>query len=140
MNPTMSIDEYKKAIGQTPTGETIKHHAPSMEATEHEIQAQIIDRLNLVKGAFFWRQNSGLIHSQYKGEERFWRAGVKGIPDIMGVWDGVAVGIEVKRPGKKQSQDQITFAARIREAGGIAIVCTDAREVMKQLEEARRLL
>lgn len=106
------------------------------QPTEHEIQNTILERLNFVKNGFFWRENSGLMTAEYKGVKRMWRAGIAGIADVMGLWQGTPIAIEVKRPGKKPSPDQLAFKRRFEECGGIYIVCTDAATVVKQLEEA----
>lgn len=106
------------------------------QPTEHEIQNTILDRLGFVNKGFFWRENSGLMKLESKGKERFFRAGTPGIPDIMGVYDGFPVGIEVKRPGKKQSVDQKAFQQRFDQCGGIYIVCTDATQIVNQIMAA----
>lgn len=106
------------------------------QPTEHEIQNAILDRLGFVNKGFFWRENSGLMKLENKGKERFFRAGTPGIPDIMGVFDGFPVGIEVKRPGKKQSLDQKAFQQRFDQCGGIYIVCTDSTQIINQIMAA----
>lgn len=104
--------------------------------TEHEIQSSILERLNFLKNAFFWRENSGLVRIPgANGKDRMFRAGISGIADIMGIWNGTPIAIEVKRPGKKPTPNQIAFKVRYEMCGGVYVVCTDAAEVVRQIEE-----
>lgn len=125
---------YDRSFQEQHRTKPSKKPAGLPEPTEHQIQTDILERLGLLPKAFFWRENSGLMVSEYKGNKRMWRAGIAGIPDIMGVWQGFAIGIEVKRPGKKQSQEQVAFMSRYRECGGIYIVCSKAADVIEQLK------
>src|ERR1035437_1913389 len=77
--------------------------------------------------------------------------GVHGVPDRVGVIPcvvtpamvgklvGLFVGIEAKRPGRRGEKDrgmskhQVLFMARVREAGGLSIVC-DGAEDLEQLD------
>ncbi len=124
-------NRYKKSKKRT----TVK----GIERTEHEIQSNILQRLALAKNCFFWRENSGQFALETNGKKRFFRAGIKGIADIMGVYKGSPVAIEVKRPTTKKnvSADQKAFLQRYRECGGIAIVCWDATKVIELIEEQR---
>lgn len=106
------------------------------QPTEHEIQSAILERLALTPKSFFWRENSGLMKVGEDDKKRFFRAGIPGIPDIMGLYNGVPVGIECKRPGKKQSMDQKAFQQKFEACGGIYVVCTDATQVMNQIHAA----
>lgn len=95
---------------------------------EHDIQTAILNALELVPGGYFWRQNSGVARNTYTNKdgevkERFWRAGMKGISDILGVYRGYFVAIEVKAKGEKARPEQEEFIRNIRESGGIAFVC-----------------
>jgi len=107
------------------------------EPLEHDIQNNILERLRFIKNGFFWRENSGAFKLGDGNKKRFFRAGLPGIADIMGVWNGVAIAIEVKRPKTKNnvSMDQKAFINRFKECGGVAIICWDDATVIKQLEE-----
>jgi len=76
-----------------------------------------------------------MVQSEYNGKKRFWRAGIKGIADIVGMYKGRFVAIEVKRKGKKASADQKVYLQRVRECGGIAFVCDDDSLVVQMLDE-----
>lgn len=81
---------------------------------ESAIQAQIIQYLSL-KGIFHYRNNSGGFKD---ANNHFYRFGAVGSPDIICVVEGRFVGIEVKAPGGKQSDHQISFQKRLEGAGG----------------------
>lgn len=106
---------------------------------EKDIQTRILERLGYLKDGFFWRENSGLIQQEYKGKKRVWRSGIKGISDIMGVYQGIGVAIEVKRPGREPTPFQVAFQERYKQAGGIAFICDDDEKVVRQLEVAYKM-
>lgn len=114
-----------------------KVRVKSIDRTEHEIQSNILERLAFEKEGFFWRENSGSFNLGTEGNKRFFRAGIKGIADIMGIYKGRGVAIEVKRPKTKNnvSLDQKAFLARFKQCGGIAVVCWDDETVIDQLKE-----
>lgn len=61
------------------------------------------------------------------------RFGALGSPDIICVIKGQFVGIEVKRPGGKQSDSQAEVQARLEEAGGQYILAFDLDDVVKAI-------
>jgi len=68
--------------------------------------------------------------------------GRAGIPDIMGIlpWDGRALGIETKAPGKKNNatENQKRFISEMNTAGGVAFVTDDAEEVRTKLNACKQ--
>jgi len=141
MSDRISAKDWRKLHGLKPAEKKKKNIVSGkVGELEKDIQNRILDRLKFVKNGFFWRENSGLIQQEYKGKKRVWRSGLKGISDIMGVYNGIGVAIEVKRPGRKPSAYQTAFQARYREAGGIAFICDDDRNVVKDLEANYRSL
>ncbi len=52
-----------------------------------------------------------------------------GFPDILVLWRGVFLGIEVKAPGKSPTDDQVAVGEAITAAGGEWIVATSVRDV-----------
>ena len=57
----------------------------------------------------------------------------KGIADIIGIWEGRFLAIEVKRPGGKLSIEQELFLRRVNEKGGIGFVAYGIDDVIKAL-------
>jgi hypothetical protein len=60
---------------------------------------------------FFWRNNSGAFRTEWGG---FYRVGTPGAPDIIGCVEGKFIGLEVKTPHGKLSDEQEPFAHRLR--------------------------
>ena len=82
------------------------------------------------------RMNSGAA----KVGSRFIRFGWPGCPDVLGqLRDGRLLGVEVKAPTGKLRPEQAIFLDRIRGAGGVAFLARDCRDVMRELETAKKV-
>lgn len=103
-----------------------------MKETEHSIQATILEYL-LFRGHFVWRNNSGMVFSEYKGVKRAWRAGVEGGADILGIEKatGKFIAVEVKVPGKHATDLQQAFLDNIKQRGGHAFEAHSLEEVIQ---------
>ena len=88
--------------------------------TESQITKQIRDLLNACQ-IFHWKNWSGPMTYP------------KGIADILGIYKGQFLAIEVKRPGYKPTVDQQAFLDRVNEAGGIGFVAWFPEDVVKRL-------
>lgn len=105
---------------------------------EHTIQTHILDWLQFQPRCFYWRQNASMNRKEYKGTVRYFKSvSVPGISDIMGIWNGKPLAIEVKRPGEKLRPDQIEFLQKFSNAGGIAIVAYRVEDVIESLNQFR---
>jgi len=91
---------------------------------EADIQRLILDWL-AAKRIFHYRQNTGAV----KTEDRFFRFGTVGAPDIVAVIAGQYVGIEVKAPRGSQSPGQREFEGRLRMAGGVYVLARSLEDV-----------
>lgn len=100
--------------------------------TEGIIKNQICHWLALQR-CLFWIQQAGKIPGRIN-RSRFLR---NGISDILGVWDGRLLAIEVKAPGGKLSSEQIKFIDDVNAAGGIAFVAYSIEDVVKNLLKER---
>jgi hypothetical protein len=98
---------------------------------ESDVQRSILEYLQ-IKRVFHFRNNSGAVVSTYKGKNRFFHFGAIGSPDIICVIKGQFVGIEVKRSGGKQNENQINFQKDLEKAGGIYILAYSLDDVIKQ--------
>lgn len=58
----------------------------------------------------------------------------KGVSDILGMWNGRMLAIEVKRPGGLVTADQHAFINRVKTEGGIAFVARSVEDVIENLE------
>lgn len=96
---------------------------------ESDLQKLILDWL-AVRVIFHYRQNTGAFKNKDGG---FYRFGTKGAPDIIAVIKGQYVGIEVKGPKGKQSDDQKVFQHRLQGAGGKYILAYSLEDVMNNI-------
>lgn len=113
-----------------------------LEVPEKATQAAILRYLPL-RHVFAWRQNQGAMRmpnepTPYgaRRRDRFVKfAGVDGISDIIGIYKGRFLAIEVKRIGNKPTDDQRAFLERVDKEGGIAIVAYSVDDVVSALDE-----
>ena len=97
--------------------------------------AALVEVLKAVRShplvAWAERQNSGAARIG----SRFVRFGWPGCPDVLGqLKDGRLLGVEVKAAKGRASPEQTLFLERINQAGGVAFVARDLRDVMRELE------
>lgn len=78
-------------------------------------------------GIFHWKQHQGL-------------GSTPGVPDIIGIWNGKMLGIEIKTARGKVSERQQAFIDRINSAGGLAFVARSVEDVIKGLGVQDRFL
>lgn len=91
---------------------------------EKDIQLAICDYLAL-RRYFFWRQNTGGVFDVKAGFHRpMPKYSLNGVPDILLIKDGMFVGLEVKQPKGKQSDNQKEFEKRCKENGGVYYLVT----------------
>lgn len=85
---------------------------------EKDIQRSILDYLGY-KRVFHWRNNTGAFSGEHNGTRRFVKYGAVGSPDIFALHKGTLYGIEVKRPGGKQTEAQRLFQFDMEQNGGV---------------------
>lgn len=96
------------------------------------IKRQICDYLNLFSDrCFFWVTQS---HGVWDQKRKIFlnmrgRYQIKGVSDIMGIWDGKPLAIEVKTKTGKLSDHQKIFLAKFQDYGGIAFVARSVEDV-----------
>lgn len=93
---------------------------------ESDIQRAILEYLQYRPDVFIARNNTGVAKVT---NDRFYRFGLTGWPDIIGTWRGKFLGIEVKVPGGKLSSKQKETIDRLRSIGATIIVATSVDEV-----------
>lgn len=102
---------------------------------ESDIQLAILDYLN-ARGIFAWRNNTTGIYDPVKKVFRKSKSkySINGVADILGVYKGRFLAIEVKRPsGAKASEDQMLFLARVNQSGGLAFIAKSIEDVSNGL-------
>ena len=85
------------------------------------------------RGIISWRNNTGALKDK---DGRLIRYGLcQGSSDIIGIMpDGRFLAIEVKKPGKKPTPEQLNFIEAIRRHGGVAGVVHSPEELEGLLE------
>lgn len=108
---------------------------------EQEVKRQISDFLNF-KGIFFWWNHStGLydpINKKYR--KRNGRYDLNGTSDILGIYKGKLLAIEVKAGSNRPSQHQTLFLTRVIEQGGVALVAWSIEDVIELLDAGPEML
>ena len=104
--------------------------------TEQQLQAAIMTALGTRSDLCrLWRINAGT--SRAWDEARAIKGAPKGHPDITGLLvDGRWFGIEVKRPGQKQSPAQVSFEVMVRRFKGVYLVARSVEEAVAGIESA----
>lgn len=102
--------------------------------TEHDTQSAIIDLLKL-RGAVVTRINSGSMIAKSK-DDRCYRVNLadKGTSDIIALYKGVYLAIEVKFGKNTATQEQIAFLESVAEAGGVGLVAYDSGWVEQAID------
>jgi len=94
---------------------------------ESLLQDKIRLELGRVPGLVLWRNNCG-----YDGERRVrYGVGSPGGADLIGLYNGRFVAVEIKTPTGRQSPDQKTFQSLVEAKGGEYVILRsveDARE------------
>ena len=90
---------------------------------EKTIQADIVKYLNKMEGCHVWKNHGGAYTNA-------------GVPDVIGVYKGKFLGIEVKQPKKKGNVTRLQgeFINKLNDCGGISFVATCIGDVEEKLE------
>lgn len=116
-----------------------------MKATEKQIQDSILEWLN-ANGIFNYRQNTGAFSKEYtrkrdgKVKRSFVRFGTPGATDIVAVYNGVYIGIEVKDNDGKMSEDQENFRYALCRAGGIYLLVRSIDDVITSFNSLKKII
>jgi hypothetical protein len=104
-------------------------------AREQDLVAACLTLLSL-RGVFAWRNNSGaFVLGQGQGR-RFFRAGLVGSADILGLLPpaGRFLALECKVGRNKPTAQQAAFLAAVEAAGGLSLVVYDVAELVRLLD------
>jgi len=97
---------------------------------EKKIENAILTYLSFLPDCFAWKNNTTGIYDPTTGKWRKTknRFAINGVADILGVYKGRALAIEVKAPGKKATKDQVDFLDTFSKNGGLCGVATSVDE------------
>lgn len=100
---------------------------------EREIQKACLQYLK-ARGIFCWRQNNAPVPAPGGGFRRF--VGMPGLSDILGILPGGKfLAVEVKRPKKEPTLDQLKFLEQVTELGGLGCCVHSVEELHADLTE-----
>lgn len=106
---------------------------------EADIEHLILNYLNSLKDCIAWKSPTTGYFDVKKGvfRKQVSRYAINGVSDILGIYKGRMLAIEVKRPqNKERPEHQVHFVNMINRHGGIAFFATSVDDVIKGLEEA----
>ena len=106
--------------------------------TEHDTQKAIIDLIRL-KGGIATRVNSGSMISKRNDRTYCVQLADKGTSDIIALYKGVYLAIEVKFGEGKLKPEQEAFLKSVAESGGVGLVAYDinfVRIILDEIEDA----
>lgn len=99
---------------------------------ESDIQRTILEYLDVI-GVFNTRVNSGMIATGFGGKTRMVKGAKAGFPDILVLYKGRFIGLEVKTQKGKQNDNQIIMEREIKKNGGEYYVVRSIVDVDKAL-------
>jgi hypothetical protein len=118
------------------------HTIMETKKLEKDIQREICDWLDS-EGYFFWRNNTVPVFQQDKYGARFRKLPKytpRGLPDIIILYFGEFIGLEVKVPNYwKFTDDQQAMMDKIRQNGGAYHLVTSLSEAQELMGVHKRL-
>jgi penicillin-binding protein-related factor A (putative recombinase) len=102
---------------------------------ESDIQRSILEYLSCNHDGFFWKVNNGGVYDPVRGHFRKHnsRFTPKGISDIIGIYKGKLIAIEVKSAKGTATKEQKEFLKNIAEQGGVAFIARSVEDVRREL-------
>ena len=107
---------------------------------ERLIETAILDYLNGIPDCYAWKNTS--VGAYNKAAGRYLKPRGKyritGISDILGVFRGAFLAVEVKSLTGRPTKNQLDFIEDVRSCGGIAFVARSVDEVRRNLEREQK--
>lgn len=144
-------------------GDTVPHYHPAPEPIpipkkppkrvgESDVLRRIREAVGAIDGVTLWRNNTGMLEDRNGTKVRFGlcegSADLVGIVEVPGdheAWPpgpktiGRFIAIEVKKPGKKPTKEQLAFLELVTKMGGYACWVTSVDEAVAHVRWARCL-
>ena len=107
---------------------------PALEPSEKEIQNSILDWLQLQPHCLAWPTASvGLYDPIKKIHRRPAKHFRRGLSDVIGIWRGAPLAIEVKTRLGRATHEQKLFIHEFVEQGGIGFIARSLEDVINAL-------
>jgi hypothetical protein len=102
---------------------------------EKQIEAEILFELNRLPGCFAWKNHSvGIFDPKRKAFRRLGGNSIRGVSDILGIYRGRMLCLEVKSATGKLRPEQKLFLDRMAKLGAITGVVRAWPEALALLE------
>lgn len=108
----------------------------TLEPLEKDIEKSILQYLDCLPGCFAWKNvTAGYFDTKTKTfKKQRNKYAINGVSDIIGVYKGNFLAIEVKRPSNKARPiEQVLFIDHVNKHGGTAFFATSIDDVKKGL-------
>jgi hypothetical protein len=106
-----------------------------MRAPREQDTVRACLQLLSLRGVFAWRNNSGAFVLGRGRGRRFFRAGLPGSSDVLGVLPGGKfLAVECKAGRNRETLEQAAFLEAVRAAGGVAVTVRDVGELAALLD------
>lgn len=104
------------------------------DSSANELTKSVVWDFVNVRGGAAYRINNGAV---YDAKRKAYRKGSvrKGVPDIIGVVQGIFFGIEIKFGNDRQSADQRTVQLEIEAAGGYYFIAKTYDDYLNKINE-----
>jgi hypothetical protein len=102
--------------------------------TESVIQSNIRITLGLRDDVMLIRINVGKFRPLHGPQDRVIQSAPAGTPDLLGVWNGKALAIEVKDAKGRQRPEQVAFQKAWEARGGIYILARSVDDVLRRID------
>ena len=103
--------------------------------SEKSIESDILDWLNQQKHCFAFKINTtGVYDPTQQVFRKLGKFTLKGTSDVLGIWRGKPLAIEVKKPGGKLTLEQKAFIDKYKKQDGVAFKADSLAQVIRNLE------
>lgn len=110
-----------------------------LKTKETVIQTAICEYL-AYKRFFFWRQNvNPIFNAKSGGFRRMPAFSMNGVPDIIMIYKGKFIGLEVKNEVGKQQESQLIFEKICKSNGGYYKVVRSVGDVEEFIENIKKI-
>lgn len=115
---------------------TVSRIKSTESLSEKQIETEILFRLNHIKDCYAWKNHTTGIFDPRRGVFRkLGGYAIKGVSDIIGIYKGKMLCLEVKSATGKLRPEQKKFLDRMKELGAITGVVRSWPEAQRVLDE-----
>ena len=109
--------------------------------TESQIQTAVrleLGNVTRYPEIVLWPNVCGVFLDEHSGTKRRVGVGNPGGADLIGMWNGRFLGVEIKTPIGRQSPEQKRFQTLVEKRGGVYIVLRSVEDAQQWAESMRR--